>query len=252
LGDAIQFARYVPMLHAKGIRVTLEVRRPLVTLMRSLGHGAVVAQGEQLPGDISASVAISSLPHHFGGAIVNNIPYLHADPVRIKNWHQWLAGLHPTPKRRVGLIWQGNPAGSIDRGRSIPLESLAPLIREPGYQVIVLQKQHGLDQITTSGLADHLIFPPAPFDEGPDGFLDTAALMMSLDMIISSDTATVHLAGALGRPCIVLLKAVPDWRWNMAGADSPWYPSIIQIRQSEPGNWKIVTDQALRFLRETL
>ena len=94
--------------------------------------------------------------------------------------------------------------------------------------------------------------PPAPFDDGPDGFLDTAALMMSLDMIISSDTATVHLAGALGRPCIVLLKAVPDWRWNMAGAECPWYPSIIQIRQSEPGNWKIVADQALRFLRETL
>jgi hypothetical protein len=140
--------------------------------------------------------------------------------------------------------------GSIDRGRSIPLESLSPLMQLPDTHFIVLQKQHGLDQIPQSGFADRLIIPPAPFDEGPDGFLDTAALMMSLDMIISSDTATVHLAGALGRPCIVLLKAVPDWRWNMAGWDCPWYPSVIQIRQSEPGNWKIVVDKALRFLRE--
>jgi tetratricopeptide (TPR) repeat protein len=252
LGDAIQFARYVPLLRAQGIRITFETRRPLVALMRSLGNHDVIAQGDPLPLDISVVVAVSSLPHYFGGEIVYTGSYLHADPVRINHWRQWLEGLDPSPKRRIGLVWQGNPVGSIDRGRSIPLEGLGPLMDLPDTRFIVLQKQHGLDQIQRSGFSDRLIIPPAPFDDGPDGFLDTAALMMSLDMIISSDTATVHLAGALGRPCMVLLKAVPDWRWNMAGNTCPWYPSVIQIRQSEPGNWKIVVENALRFLRENL
>jgi hypothetical protein len=137
---------------------------------------------------------------------------------------------------RIGVVWQGNPAARIDRGRSVPLAALAPVARLPGIRLIALQKLHGLDQIGPAR-AHVPVLRLEGVDAGRDAFLDTAAILMSLDLLISSDTAVAHLAGALGRPVFLLLKHVPDWRWLLGRGDSPWYPTMRLFRQPAPGDW---------------
>src|SRR5262249_55486007 len=138
---------------------------------------------------------------------------------------------------KIGIAWQGNPGGRIDEGRSVPLEKFAPLSRLPGVRLISLQKHVGLDQL--AGLTKDIEIESLgdAFDNGPDAFIDTAAGMNSLDLIITSDTAIAHLAGALGRPTWVALKDVPDFRWLLDREDSPWYPTVRLFRQPRRDDW---------------
>lgn len=241
LGDTIQFARYVPILAARGVEVILEAPSALVALLGTLaGPARVIAQGAPPP-PCDAVVALGSLPHRLELGAVGADAYLRADGARVARWRSWLASTAPDGATlRIGIVWQGNPQGSIDRGRSVPLAAFAPLALTPGVDLIVLQKRHGLDQIETCGFGARLRRPPPEFDEGPDAFADSAALMESLDLIVSSDTAIAHLAGALGRPVWVPLKRVPDWRWLMAGATTPWYPTMRLFRQRRRGDWAAV------------
>ena len=107
-----------------------------------------------------------------------------------------------------------------------------PLASVPGVRLISLQKAEGTEQLASSMTVESL---GEDFDSGPDGFIDTAAVMMNLDLVITSDTAIAHLAGALGRPVWVALRAVPDWRWLLERTDSPWYPTMRLFRQSDAG-----------------
>ena len=235
LGDSIQFVRYVPMVLARGWRVILEVPRALLGLFGVIKGVTLVAAGEPLP-PFDAHCPLLSLPRAFGTTLSNipaAVPYLSADAGRASAWRDRL----PRYGFRVGVAWQGNPVGKIDRGRSFPLAALAPIARVPGVRLVSLQKNDGEEQLRH--LPDGMVVNGlgAGFDQGPDAFLDTAAVMDSLDLVITCDTSVAHLAGALGRPAWVALKAVPDWRWMLDREDSPWYPTLRLFRQTTPGDW---------------
>jgi hypothetical protein len=151
----------------------------------------------------------------------NSIPYLRAEDALIARWRERI-GEHGL---KIEIAWQGNPVGRIDKGRSIPLGEFFPLAQLPGMRLTSLQKQHGLDQLRE--LPDEVTIETLgeDFDNGPDAFVDTAAVMENLDLIVTSDTSIAHLAGALGRPTWVAVSHLPDWRWLLDREDSPWYPT---------------------------
>lgn len=198
-GDTIQFCRYAPLVAARGARVVAEVPRPLARLLAGLaGVEAIVAEGDPLPA-FDLHCPLMSLPGLFGTTVETipaSVPYLAAELARVALWRARL----PPGDLRIGIHWQGNPSGKVDRGRSAPLANFAPLALVPGVRLISLQKYHGLDQLDRlpAGMTVETLGPD--FDAGPGAFLDTAAVMTSLDLVISTDTAIVHLAGALGRP----------------------------------------------------
>jgi len=231
-GDSIQFCRYAPLAAARGLRVILEVPKPLVRLMKTLaGVEQVVTRGEALP-PFDFQCPILSLPLALGPRL-EDIPhplgYLAADPSLVEVWRGRLAPLAENKRKKVGLVWAGNPAlGVVDRRRSIPPELLLPLFNLPEVQIFSLQK----DKVA----APPGIALPDIMGEVTD-FADTAALIANLDLVISVDTAIVHLAAALGKPVWLLNRFDSCWRWLRARDDSPWYPTLRQFRQTEAGDW---------------
>jgi tetratricopeptide (TPR) repeat protein len=247
LGDAIQFARFMPRLTAMGAKVTFLCHPNLVRLFRPVSaHMEVIAFCDP-DRRFDFQCALMSLAERFRidlRDLPGEVPYLFPEAPLVAQWRARVgdAGY------RIGISWQGNPIGVIDRGRSIPLEQFRPLAELPGVRLISLQKTHGLDQL--AHLPEGMIVEAlGAFDEGPDAFIDTAAIMASLDLIVTSDTATAHLAGALGRPAWVALKHVPDWRWMLAREDSPWYPSLRLFRQPARGEWTSVFAAMAEALR---
>jgi Flp pilus assembly protein TadD len=227
-GDTIQFCRFMPMV--TGGHVILEVQPPLRRLVAGLQDvEQIVGAGEPLP-DFDLYVPLLSLPHLLGFPPVT-VPYLCAEPQLIAAWRERLD--HDGFK--VGIAWQGNPASQAELGRSCPLEALRPLAALPGVRLISLQKHYGLEQLATATTEMRLETPQ--LDAGPDAFVDTAAVMACLDLIVTSDTSIAHLAGALGRPVWVALQHGPDWRWQLGREDCPWYPSMRLFRQTRRGDW---------------
>jgi hypothetical protein len=177
-----------------------------------------------------------SLPRVFGTTletIPSRVPYLEPEPSAVAAWRARL-GDH---ERLIGIRWQGS-TGRADAGRSFGLHHFERLARIPGVRLVSLQKGPGSEQLRelppnwrVQDLGDD--FEPG----GPDAFLDVAAVLQSLDLVITSDTSIAHLAGALARPTWVALKQVPDWRWLLDREDSPWYPSMRLFRQQRPGDW---------------
>ncbi len=232
LGSAIQFVRYVPLVARRGGCVVLECQEPLQRLFASVdGVSRLVAKGEALPG-FDVHVPMMSLPRLFATrleTIPATVPYLGADAGLVARWRERLSPL-PTP--RVGLVWAGNPRHDNDRNRSMPQAALAPLTASGAASFVSLQAGPG------SAAAARL--PPGPIlDLAPQigDFADTAAVVASLDLVISVDTAVAHLAGALARPVWLLLPFVPEWRWLLDRDDSPWYPTMRLFRQTAPGDW---------------
>ncbi|QCO16647.1 hypothetical protein D3869_15155 (plasmid) [Azospirillum brasilense] len=244
-GDAIQFVRYAPLVAARGARVLLEVGADLVPLFSGLpGVERVVARGEPLP-EFDWQCPLLSLPRAFTTrleTIPATVPYLTADPARAAAWRQRLAG----DGLAVGLVWAGNPQFAGDRERSPGLAALAPLLAVPGCRFFGLQLGPGHDELAGRAM------PPSFTDLAPGirDFADTAAIMASLDLVVSSCTAPAHLAGALGVPLWVLLSHAPDWRWLLDRADSPWYPTARLFRQPRPGDWAAVAGDAAAALAE--
>lgn len=238
LGDTIQFCRYVPLLAAKGAKVVLEVPDALKALMTTLGGvSAVLGAGDVVP-PYDVHSPLLSLPGAFGTTVETipaTIPYLAADPAKVARWADVLG-----PKRlpRIGLSWSGRASYLLDRHRSVGLEQLAPLLAAPA-EFIALQKDlRGSDR---AALAAHARVRHVG-DLLAD-FSDTAALAQNLDLVISVDTVGAHLAGALGIPTWILLPFIPDWRWMMSRADTPWYPGARLFRQPAPGDWTTVVAQ---------
>ena len=243
LGDVIHFCRYLPLLAAQGASVVFEVMPSLKALLRTLPPAIrLVCRGEPLP-HVDYYCPLLSLPLAFNtrfDTIPVQVPYLTAEPQRTASWMQ---RLHALPGLRVGVAWQGNPAVEKliwARGRSIPLAALEPLAQLPGVRLVSLQKGPGREQLRNVPFAERIIDLSADLDRGPDAFLDTAAVMAGLDLVISSDTAVAHLAGALGRPVWTVLAASPEWRWGLERSDSPWYPTMRLFRQTTDGDWKPV------------
>ncbi len=247
LGDTIQFARYAQHLARKGARVTLQVQPALVGLMRSLEGVEVMAWGKALSA-APDHLPLMSVPCRCGldqEPLAKLVPYLSAKPKRIEEWRARI----PQDGFHIGIGWQGNPSSRIDRGRSVPLAAFAPLAALPGVRLVSLQRHDGLDQLAAAGFAVEVL---EGLDAGPDAFLDTAAVMMNLDLVVTSDTALAHLVGALGRPAFVTLKHMPDWRWGFEGEDSPFYPRLRLFRQKTPGDWAGVFARVAAAVKEML
>jgi Flp pilus assembly protein TadD len=230
LGDTIQFCRFP--FPADGT-VIFEVQPRIARLLASLKDApGIFRAGETLP-PYDLECPLMSLPAIRGtteATIPATNPYLFAEPDAVERWHARLG----ENGFRVGIAWQGNLARREDGGRSIRLEHYLPLASVPGVRLISLQKDVGTEQLAPSMPIESL---GEDFDSGPDGFIDTAAVMMNLDLVITSDTAVAHLAGALGRPVWVALRAVPDWRFMLQRTDSPWYPTMRLFRQTARDAW---------------
>ncbi|MCP3444858.1 tetratricopeptide repeat protein [Bradyrhizobium sp. CCGUVB14] len=241
LGDAIQFARYVPMVAALGAKVILEVEPPIQQCLGGI-IGVAECIGRSSTPAFDLHCPLGTLPLAFGTRL-DTIPYAHgyvpAPPAaRVKAWQERLEDrLGPRPRFLVGLVWAGNPDHKNDHNRSMALRTLAPLL-DCDVQFVSLQK----------GVRDQ---DRAFLSERPDivdltqhltDFSETAALMSCLDLVISVDTSVAHLAGALAAPVWTLVPFNPDWRWLLNRDDSPWYRSMRLFRQPERGDWASVVD----------
>ncbi|WP_051516730.1 tetratricopeptide repeat protein [Herbaspirillum sp. RV1423] len=254
-GDTLQFARYVPLIVARGARVILEVQAPLKTLMAQIkGVSTVIRAGEPLP-PFDFHCPLISLPLACSTISVQDIPtqrYLWADAAKSADWQSRLG---PKNKLRVGLVWSGNPradnpaARRLDALRSMPFATLAPLVENDAVEFHSLQVgDNAVSQLKTHPLgrlvADHA--------RDLRDFADTAALIDNLDLVISVDTAVAHLAGSLGKPVWLLNRYNTCWRWLLERTDSPWYPSMRIFRQDKLGDWSNVISDVQNALRQTV
>ncbi len=231
-GDTLQFARYIPLLSARGASVTFRVQQGLVGLMRQSLPGIDVLGDRGAPARIPEfESALLSLPHVVGTrleTIPATTPYLKADPAEAARWARRIAG----PGLKVGLAWGGNPEHANDARRSIALGQLAPLMATPGVSFTSLQVGP-----RTADLTDHPGFAITDISSDLVGFAATAAAMSALDLVITVDSAVAHLAGALAKPTWLLTPWVSDWRWFLGREDSPWYPTMRLFRQREGEGW---------------
>ena len=240
MGDTIQFLRYAPMVANRGGRVIVECHPPLVPLARTVAGVADVvplADGVALP-DFDVHCPLMTLPRVFNtrlDTIPASVPYVSADPAKVAEF----AAKLPADGRRVGLAWAGNPAFAHDRARSIAPARLSPLAAA-AVQWVSLQKSSATPPPAELKLTD--------VTADLHDFADTAALIASLDLVVTVDTAVAHLAGAMGKPVWVLLPAVPDWRWMLGRPDSPWYPTARLFRQTEAGDWAGVVQSVVTAL----
>jgi tetratricopeptide (TPR) repeat protein len=253
LGDTLQFCRYAAMAARAGAQVILEVERTLVRVISSLqGVSRVIAEDDAVP-DHDLRCPIMSLPLAFGTTIETipaEIPYLHADPADAAFWRDRLQHIKG---RRIGLVWAGSSriglgAGVVaaDRRRSIALARLAPVTAVSGCAFFSLQLGPPAEQVKhvpcSMALHDHTA-------ELSD-FAATAALVENLDLVISVDTSTAHLAGAMGKPVWLLNRFDTCWRWFLERDDSPWYPTMRIFRQPQPGDWDSVIHSVAAALRK--
>jgi Flp pilus assembly protein TadD len=245
-GDTLQFGRYLPMLAARGAHVLARLPPELHRLFASVPGIAILDNAAPLPA-YDWHVPVFSLPRAFAATLSTipaDIPYLHPDPALVAAWAARLDAAVPAGKLRVGLVWAGQARPwlpwftTLDARRSTDAATLVPLAAVPGVACVSLQK---------SAPSPHWAVDPMP---DVTDFADTAAIVASLDVVVSVDTSMVHLAGALGKPVLLLDRYDSCWRWLSGREDSPWYPSLTILRQPTPGDWQPVIARAAGLLRE--
>ena len=235
-GDTFQFLRLVAWARRRsGARVVLEVNPESLTLaQRSGGFDEIIVRGT-LPPHFDMHCEMMSLPHAMGlqlSDLPGSMPYLTPDPQRLAKWRARLADL---PRPLVALVWAGRPTHYNDARRSMTLADLAPLA-QPGVTFLALQKGPAAAQASCAPEGMNLV----SLSDEIDDFEDTAAILSISNLLISVDSAPIHLAGALGRPAWVMLPYVAEWRWLLERKDSPWYPSLRLFRQSHRDDWQAV------------
>ena len=252
LGDTIQFIRYAPIVKRHGGTVILECQKPLVGLLESCpGIDQLIGQGSDLPAfDVHAPLL--SLPGILKTSLETvpaRIPYLHPQAEIFQRWQKRLIELDGF---KIGIGWQGNPTYPGDRWRSMALRCFAPLAQIPGVRLMSLQKGAGAEQLAEVRNLFSVMDLAAELDQESGPFMDTAAVMKNLDLVITSDTTAAHLGGALGAAVWVALPFAPDWRWLLDRSDSPWYPTMRLFRQRERGNWQGVFEDIRKALCERI
>ena len=242
MGDTIQVIRYAPLLAGQGAKVVCEVQPellPLLAQLRNVQDITVIAKGEPLPA-FDLHCPLLSLPLAFGtqpATIPAAVPYLAAPAERLAKWRDRLPPAGPLAARpRAGFVWSGQPSHKNDANRSIPLKRLAGLFENPSLHCFGLQ--HDLRDADREVLRElpNLIHLGDTFAD----FADTAAVISLLDVVVSVDTAVAHLAGALGKPVVILLPYAADFRWLRDRDDSPWYPTARLLRQPAFDDWDSV------------
>ncbi len=244
LGDCLQFARYVPwlqqMLQSQNASLVLEVPQPLQRLLQVSWPMVEVVAAGAVRGHFDVHLPLMDLPNRWGGLGPGLLPYeptpgayLLAPPPALQPERRSTAPL------RVGVVWQGRPTHPDDRWRSLSPDQLQPLFDLPGLEWVSLQKdatQH------PAWLADGM--------QACADFADTARVVQSLDAVVSIDSAVAHLAGALGKPVFMLLPHVADWRWGLAHAGTPWYPTMRLFRRAVAEDWSAVMARVAAALVE--
>ncbi|MCU0665330.1 MAG: hypothetical protein MUC50_23760, partial [Myxococcota bacterium] len=236
LGDSLQFIRFASFARQRVGRLVFLCHPPLLRLFsRVPGIDALVPLGEPPP-PCDMHLPLLSLPWVLG-AVSSELgcrtPYLSPEPALVEAFAMRLSSI---PRPRVGICWQGNPSYRDDKNRSIPVRHFLPLL-EAGVELVSVQKNHGLEQLACADPEGRVLNLGPALDLERGAFVDTAAVLANLDLLITSDTAMPHLAGALGVPVWCLLPHVPDWRWGLKGDRTPWYPTMRLFRQTRPGDW---------------
>ena len=236
MGDVIQFCRYLPEVKSLGGELTVEVHAPLVPLVRQITEiDRIVTFDHMQPpsGKYDLYLPMLSLPlmfHTTLESIPASVPYLRPSPTAISRWK---SNAITGDELRVGLVWSGS---ATDIRRSFPFPLIQELVEVPGIRFFSLQKNLAmadLEMLRRTGNLDH-------WGDRLNDFDETAAAIHHLDLIVSVDTATAHLAGAMGKPVWILLPYSSDWRWLRRRQDSPWYPTARLFRQPEVGDWRSV------------
>ncbi|NYH19199.1 tetratricopeptide repeat protein [Paraburkholderia bryophila] len=249
LGDTLQFCRYAALVSALGAKVVLEVPAELTRLMTTLdGVDQLIEAGQPLP-PFDCHCPLLSLPLAFKTdltSIPSATPYLFADNEAVEQWRDRL-NEHANGQFKVGLVWAGGNRPHVaelrknDARRSITFERLAPMLDVPNVQFFSLQKGAAALQLLDSDAGRHTVID---YTEALHDFADTAALVANLDLVISVDTSTAHLAGALDKPIWILNRFDTCWRWMLERTDTPWYPRARLFRQPALGDWDSVIHAA--------
>lgn len=249
LGDTLHFARFASILRERGARTMIYCPPALLALLQvSPDLGFVYPNNLPLP-----------QAFHYQSSLLDVADMLNVDIDTIPSMSEYIRpATHlveywkirfPAKKEglRVGIAWQGNSEHQADMYRSIPLSNFEPLSRLEGIELVCLQKGFGSEQLDSWQGAPLVRLDPS-VDTSSGSFMDSAAIIKHLDLVISSDTATAHLAAALGTPTWIPLSYVPDWRWLLERSDSPWYPSVRLFRQAQMGDWQTVFQQIAQEL----
>jgi tetratricopeptide (TPR) repeat protein len=275
LGDTLQFIRYASLVKTTGPTIIVECQPPLQRLLAgSRGIDRLITRGTPFP-TFDVHAPLLSLPAILNTTLTNipaPIPYLNTEATLFNDWRTELSEVRSPMSRqsgvrspvsevrshsadiglrtpdtgrffRVGIAWQGNPGRPDDAHRSIPLSYFARLSRVPGVHFVSLQKGPGTEQLSALANGFAMLDLSSRLDETAGPFMDTAAVMKNVDLVIAADTAVPHLAGALGIPVWLALSLVPDWRWLLERQDSPWYPTMRLFRQTRYGQWDDVFDR---------
>jgi tetratricopeptide (TPR) repeat protein len=249
LGDTLQFIRYAPLIKRRGGTLIVECPTALGPLLAGCaGIDRLIARGAPPP-PFDVHAPLLSLPRILGTTLANvpaEVPYLVADADLVESWRSELSGI---PGIKIGIAWQGNPRFPADCMRSIPLTHFTPLAQVEGVRLFSLQKGAGREQLPAVSSYLPVIDLADRLDETTGGFMDTAAVMKSLDLVVTSDTAVAHLAGGLGVPVWVALGVGSDWRFLQGREDSPWYPTMRLFRQTQMRDWDSVFDRIAAELR---
>jgi len=255
LGDTFQFIRYAQLIKARGAYVVFASQKPLMKLLSNLDYIDEVVSIHLLPPPpCDYYVSLMSLPHILGTeveTIPNKIPYLKADPNLVAHWQKELAD---DTNFKIGICWQGNPNYSTPflrsavANKSVQLKQFETIANIPGVSLYCLQKMSGEEQLKNlpEGFNLHVFGPD--FDNKHGRFMDTAAVMKNLDLVLTVDTSIAHLAGGLNVPVWVLLPEPADWRWMLRETNSPWYPHMRLFRQPAPNDW----DSVFQFVAQQL
>ena len=249
LGDSIMFIRYAALAKSRVKRVVFLSHKPITRLMQSCKDvDEVIVDGEQLP-RYDLHIPLMSLPGVLGTTfetVPRDVPYLHIPVDLISCWRDRLATIQGF---RIGIGWQGNPEFANDQFRRVPLKNFKVLADIPGVQLISLQQGHGTEQLREIDFPVHVL---ENVDKQGGAFMDTGAIMKNLDLVISSCTATPHLAGALSVPIWLAKSFVCEWRWmSLDCSENVWYPSMTMFRQPSIGEWNPVFDR-MRLRIETM
>ena len=246
-GDTLQFLRYLPLLAERGARVIACVPSQLTRIMRTVPGVAEVVPAQALIPRHDFICPMFSLPRVFGTTpeTVPSVPPLALDPKRLHQWKKWL----PAGGLKVGLVWAGQPRpwlrgfGTLDARRSAGLRAFEPVLALRGISFVSLQAGPAAEQQVPAPMP---LIDPMPH---VDDFAETAAVIANLDLVISVDTAVVHLAGLLRKPVFLLDRYDACWRWLDRRRDSPWYPELTIFRQEQPNDWSAPMEQVADALR---
>ena len=249
-GDTFQFVRYTSIVKKLGGTVILECQKALLGLLeRCPGVDQLIGHGNDLPAfDVHAPLlSVPGILKTSLDTIPAAVPYLFAAPALIEYWREKLREVRGY---KIGINWQGRPGQGSWLARNIPLQQFAGLAEIPGVRLMSLQKGAGREELAQAREHFPIVDLGEEVDQANGAFVDTAAIMRNLDLVITSDTALPHLAGGLGIPVWLALPFAPDWRWLLDRSDSPWYPTMRLFRQKERGNWQGVFDDIRKALCE--